>query len=164
MARFDKFNNERQNGANETSEPVPTVETNGTKKKAADTSEEGSASVSKKRTPGDESELSELEASPPKKKKQKQHKSAEDEDAAYAAKLQAELNASSRSRSTRGGNTKKRAPAPKKKTKKKSSNRVKDEDDSDLNSGSEAEKKEVKRTGGFHVRSSETAWKAELTI
>lgn len=159
MARFDKFNNER-NGTSEPAEPAPTTHkhaTNGTKHKTADTSEEGSASPSKKRSPGDESELSELEASLP-KKKQRKSKTVEDEDAAYAAKLQAELNAASRQRATRGANTKKRAPAPKKKKPKmKSSNTVKDEDDSDIGSGSGAEKKEVKRTGGFHVRAIATS-------
>jgi upstream activation factor subunit UAF30 len=149
MARFDKFNEER-NGATETAEPIATVEnTNGRKATAAYISE-GSVSASKKRSPGDESELSNLENTPPQKKHKKQ-RSAEDEDAALAAKLQAEYNAASRARSTRGGSTKKRAPAPKKKVKKKSANTVKDEDDSELGSGSGADKKEVKRTGGFHV-------------
>lgn len=148
MTRFDKFNAER-NGAPEPepAEPIPTVETNGAGRYS---SEDASGSVSKKRTPED----FDTERSPPKKKVKKE-KTAEDQDAAYAAKLQAEFNAASRSRSTRGANTKKRAPAPKKKgekKKKKSSNRVKDEDDSDIGSGSGAEKKEVKRTGGFHVR------------
>lgn len=146
MTRFDKFNAERNGAADtETTEPIPTVETNGAGRYS---SEDASASVSKKRTPDD----SDIERSPPKKKVKKE-KTTEDQDAAYAAKLQAEFNAASRSRSTRGANTKKRAPAPKKKgekKKKKSANRVKDEDDSDIASGSGAEKKEVKRTGGFH--------------
>ncbi|KAF2015987.1 SWIB-domain-containing protein [Aaosphaeria arxii CBS 175.79] len=143
MTRFDKVNFERNGGANP-AEPVPTVETNG--------AAESNGSVSKKRTPDDDSQLDERQQSPP-KKKQKQAKSAEDEDAKYAAKLQAEFNAASRARSTRGGNTKKKAPVVKKKgekKKKKSANKVKDEDDSDIDSGSGAEKKEVKRTGGFH--------------
>jgi upstream activation factor subunit UAF30 len=154
MARFDKFNSER-NGVPEPAEPIPTVEkgtTNGTKHSHPDTSEEGSGTTSQKHSPGDESDLSELEDAAPPKKKHKKQRSVEDDDAKLAAKLQAELNAESRrARSTRGGNTKKRAPAPKKKTKKKSANRVKDEDDSDIGSGSGAEKREVKRTGGFHV-------------
>ncbi|KAF2265679.1 SWIB-domain-containing protein [Lojkania enalia] len=155
LARFDKFNNERNDVADtEPTEPVPTVEapaTNGATKSATnvDTSEENSGSVSKKRTPEDESALSELEHSPPRKKQKKVK--AEEDDAAFAARLQAEENARVRARSTRGGNTKKRAPLPKKKKeKKKSANKVKDEDDSDLGSGSGADKKEVKRTGGFH--------------
>lgn len=147
MERFDKFNDER-NGAPEPAEPIPTVEkpTNGSK---ADVSE-GSGSVSKKRSPDNESEFSPLENTPP-QKKHKKHRSAEEEDAALAAKLQAEFNAASRARSTRGGTTKKRALVPKKKTKKKSANVVKEDDDSELESGSGKEKKEVKRTGGFHV-------------
>ncbi|KAF2176677.1 SWIB-domain-containing protein [Zopfia rhizophila CBS 207.26] len=154
MARFDKFNNER-NGAPEATEPeptepIPTVEaptTNGVKATTNDSSE---ISSPKKRTPDDESALSELDQSPP-KKKQKKTKSIEEDDAAFAARLQAEENLRSRARSTRGGNTKKKAPLPKKKKeKKKSSTKVKDDDDSDIGSGSGAEKKEVKRTGGFH--------------
>ncbi|KAF2474752.1 SWIB-domain-containing protein [Lindgomyces ingoldianus] len=157
MARFDKFNSERNGPPDpEPAEPIPTIEraipaTNGTKAPAADSSE-GSASAanSKKRTPDDESAVSELEQSAP-KKKQKKNKSIEEDDAAYAARLQAEENLKSRARSTRGGNTKKRVPAAKKKSgKKKSANKVKEEDDSDIGSGSGAEKKEVKRTGGFH--------------
>ncbi|KAF1996146.1 SWIB-domain-containing protein [Amniculicola lignicola CBS 123094] len=161
MARFDKFNNER-NGATdpEPSEPIPTIEkpaTNGVSKHTAprdDTSEDHSASVSKKRTPEDDSALSEVDASPPKKKvKVKKTKSVEEDDAAFAARLQAEENARIRSsRNTRGGNSaKKKAPVKKvKSAKKKSSNKVKDEDDSDIDTGSGDDKKEVKRTGGFH--------------
>lgn len=71
-----------------------------------------------------------------------------DADALFAAKLQAEENL--RARPTRGGNTRRSAPA-KKKGKAKTSKRVKAEDDSDVESGSDT-KKEVNRTGGFHVR------------
>jgi upstream activation factor subunit UAF30 len=156
MKRFDKFNNERNNPAPSAADPIPTVESpaaNSSKaRRAVDTSEDVSAYNSHKRSPDDESALSELGSSPPKKKAKK--RSTEDEDAAYAAKLQAELNATARS--TRGGNTKKRTAAPKKKTKKKSENKVRDEDDSDIVSGSGGEKKEVKRTGGFHVRATPT--------
>lgn len=141
MARFDKFN-AAQNGAPEPEEPVPSVEppTNG---------------HAGKRTPDDDSQLSEPDDSPP-KKKQKKHKSTEDDDAAYAARLQAEENMASRARSTRGGNTKRKAPVQKKtQKKKKSANRIKDEDDSDIASGSGAEKKSPKRTGGFHASSTQ---------
>ncbi|KAF2684777.1 SWIB-domain-containing protein [Lentithecium fluviatile CBS 122367] len=146
MQRFDRFN-AMQNGGPE--EPVPSVEaptTNGTSTHSAD-------GHSNKRSPEDDSALSELEDSPPKKKvkKVKKERSAEDDDAALAARLQAEENMRSRARSTRGGNTKKKAPLPKKrKEKKKSSNRVKDEDDSDIASGSGGEKKSPSRKGGFH--------------
>ena len=72
--------------------------------------------------------------------------------ALHAARLQAEENMASRARSTRGGNTKRKAPVQKKtQKKKKSANRIKDEDDSDIASGSGAEKKSPKRTGGFHA-------------
>lgn len=73
-----------------------------------------------------------------------------DADALYAAKLQAEENL--RARPTRGGGTRRAAPS-KKKSKAKTSKRVKAEDDSDIESGSDTtKKKEVNRTGGFHVR------------
>lgn len=137
MARFDKFN-AAQNGVPEPEEPVPSVEapTNG---------------HAAKRTPDNDSQLSEPDDTPP-KKKQKKHKSTEEDDAAYAARLQAEENMASRARSTRGGNTKRKAPVQKKtQKKKKSANRIKDEDDSDIASGSGAEKKSPKRTGGFHA-------------
>lgn len=71
-----------------------------------------------------------------------------DADALYAAKLQAEENM--RARPTRGGNTRRAAPS-KKKSKAKTSKRVRAEDDSDIESGSDT-KKEVNRSGGFHVR------------
>jgi upstream activation factor subunit UAF30 len=146
MQRFDKFNNEQQNGSSETSEPIPTVENGG---KASDTSD---VSNHKRSPDHDESALSELEdAAPPKKKVKKSKVRDEDDDAAFAARLQAEENARM-GRSTRGGNTKRKVAAPKKKTKKKSSTRVKDDDDSDIGSGSGAEKKSPSRKGGFHVR------------
>lgn len=71
-----------------------------------------------------------------------------DADALYAAKLQAEENM--RARPTRGGNSRRTAPS-KKKSKAKTSKRVRPEDDSDVESGSDT-KKEVNRSGGFHVR------------
>lgn len=167
MARFDKFNHElNSKGQNEVSEPpepnptdnLPT--TNGMKATVVrDSSEPVSASKSsspqKRVKSEDESELSEVEPTPPKKKHKKYNKSVEDDDAAFAARLQAEENARMRARSTRGGNTKKRAPAAKKKDKvskktQKSAKKIKSDDDSDLESGSGVEKKEVKRTGGFH--------------
>jgi upstream activation factor subunit UAF30 len=146
MQRFDKFNQEK-NGTAEENDPIPSVENgeNGTKVSNGDTSD----ASNHKRSPDDESELSELEDSAPPKKKAKKRRPAEDDDAAYARKLQMEEN--SRSRPTRGGNTKKRAPVPKKK--KKSKDRIKAADDSDVASGSGAEKKSPSKKGGFHVRS-----------
>ena len=168
MARFDKFNHELnskgQTDGSEPAEPVSTANpsaTNGVKGTAArDSSEPGSASTQsspqKRAKTEEESELSEVEPSPPKKKHKKNNRSVEEDDAAFAARLQAEENARMSARSTRGGNTKKRAPVVKKKDKaakkkQKSAKKVKSDDDSDLESGSGGEKKEVKRTGGFHV-------------
>ncbi|KAH8731479.1 SWIB/MDM2 domain-containing protein [Phaeosphaeriaceae sp. PMI808] len=142
MQRFDKFNSE--NGANpQSQEHTPPVE-NGAKVSNGHHSD----ASNNKRSPDNESTLSEIDHVAPPKKKTKKSRPAEDDDAAYARKLQLEENL--RMRSTRGGNTKKRAPLPKKKTKKKSSNRVKDEDDSDIASGSGAEKKSPSKKGGFH--------------
>ncbi|KAF1838686.1 SWIB-domain-containing protein [Decorospora gaudefroyi] len=149
MQRFDKFNSE-QNGSSEPCEPIPTVE-NGAKASNGDTSDVSNL----KRSPNDDSALSEVDdVAPPKRKAKKAKKSSsstkddEMDDAAFAARLQAEENMRV-GRATRGGNTKRRAPAPKKK--KKSANRVKDEDDSDIASGSGAEKKTPSRNkGGFH--------------
>lgn len=112
-----------------------------------------SASPQKRRADSDElSELSNaksLTKSPPPKKKKTDNDV--DADAVYAAKLQAEENM--RARPTRGGNTRKAAPAKKKaKPKTKTSKKVKAEDDSDVESGSDGAKKEVNRSGGFHVR------------
>jgi upstream activation factor subunit UAF30 len=145
MQRFDKFNSEK-NPSVEPQEPIPSVE-NGAKASNGDDTSDAS---NHKRSPDDESALSELDDSAPPKKKAKKSRPKEDDDAAYARRLQQEEN--SRMRSTRGGNTKKRAPLPKKKTQQKSSNRVKDEDDSDIASGSGAEKKSPSKKGGFHVR------------
>ena len=111
-----------------------------------------SASPQKRRADSDElSELSNaksLTKSPlPKKKKTDNDV---DADAVYAAKLQAEENM--RARPTRGGNTRKAAPTKKKaKPKTKTSKKVKADDDSDVESGSDGAKKEVNRSGGFHV-------------
>lgn len=88
--------------------------------------------------------------SPPKKKRKAG--STVDADAAYAAKLQAEENL--RARPTRGGSTRKAAPVKKKKStpRSKTAKKVKAEDDSDLEASEASGKKEVNRTGGFHVR------------
>lgn len=75
-----------------------------------------------------------------------------DADAEFAAKLQAEEN--KRARPTRGSTTRKAAPSKKKSKSKTTTKRVRAEDDSDLDSGSETgAKKEVNRSGGFHVSS-----------
>ena len=112
-----------------------------------------STSPQKRRADSDDlSELSNAKSptkSPPPSKKKKLDNDV-DADAVYAAKLQAEENM--RARPTRGGNTRKAAPAKKKaKPKTKTSKKVKAEDDSDVESGSDGAKKEVNRSGGFHV-------------
>jgi hypothetical protein len=72
-----------------------------------------------------------------------------DEDAKLAAKLQAEWNGS---RPSRSAATRKAAPSKKRKNPVKSKARGKGEDDSDIGSGDgEEKKKNVTRTGGFHV-------------
>lgn len=90
-----------------------------------------------------------VDRSPPKKKRKAD--STVDADAAYAAKLQAEENL--RARPTRGGSTRKAAPVKKKKStaKSKTAKKVKAEDDSDVEKSEVSGKKEVNRTGGFHV-------------
>lgn len=176
--RFDKFFQEQQHSAPGSVEPpepapsavppgsapVPTTEkapaTNGVTKH-----KEPSASVTsspKKRAEPESSidpdtNLSEEPPLPP-KKKQKRQKLIEEDDAAFAARLQAEENQLSRARSTRGGGAKRKAVAKKDKSAKKkakSAKKVNSDDDSDLDSAT-GEKKEVKRTGGFHVSSSVT--------
>jgi hypothetical protein len=78
-----------------------------------------------------------------------------DSDAAYAAKLQAEENL--RARPTRGANTRK-APVKKKKPSTKGSKKVSPEDDSDVDASASEPKKEVNRTGGFHVGAMVPNW------
>jgi upstream activation factor subunit UAF30 len=159
LQRFDKFNEGREaQDSEEPPEPPPTAKppTNGTT--AAPKAANGTSS--KKRSspsPSDDEQDSELSSpanSPPPKKKHKKSHSVELSDAALAARLQAEENGRM-ARATRGGNSAKRKTLVKKgkkepkKKKKKSKARVGSGDDSDLESG--VEKKEVKRTGGFHV-------------
>lgn len=105
-----------------------------------------SSSPVKRHTDSDDASNQSPSSPPPKKRKPDADV---DADALFAAKLQAEENM--RARPTRGGNTRRAAPT-KKKSKAKTSKRVKASDDSDVESGSDT-KKEVNRTGGFHVRS-----------
>ncbi|KAI9814774.1 MAG: hypothetical protein M1827_003040 [Pycnora praestabilis] len=158
IARFDKFNAERIADTTTSSKEVPTKPiTNGhpttDKKETSEHAQQISLPPSRVRhhtedEDEDDYDLSDvIDKTPPKKKRKSEPV---DEDALFAAKLQAEEN--SRARPTRGGTIKKRAVVKKKKNpvKSKSISKVKAEDDSDLNSGSEVEKKKVKRTGGFH--------------
>lgn len=142
MERFDIYAEKNGVGAS----PEETATSNGHKEgnsTAAVPSPPPSSSPVKR--DADSEEASPTGSEPPAKK----HKPAADvdADALYAAKLQAEENM--RARPTRGGNTRRAAPS-KKKSKSKTSKRVKAEDDSDIESGSDT-KKEVNRSGGFHV-------------
>ncbi|KAF2141698.1 uncharacterized protein K452DRAFT_308767 [Aplosporella prunicola CBS 121167] len=148
MARFDKANNDRNAAQPGDVEPAPTT-SNGQHESTGSAASSPSSSPSKKRAEpsAGESDLSDVESTPP-KKKHKKSASVED-DAAFAARLQAEENG--RARSTRGGGAGRKKTPVKKKTesrKKKSRAKVNSDDDSELGTGDE--KKEVKRTGGFH--------------
>lgn len=155
MERFDVFAAKRDQPPSPVEPPSAAEASNGDQQSqdavapAATSSYAGSASPQKR--PPDSDELSDLptKTPPAKKTKKKDDDDDVDADAVYAAKLQAEENM--RARPTRGANTRKVAPA-KRKTKAKTSKKIKAEDDSDLDSGSETTKKEVKRSGGFHVR------------
>lgn len=136
--RFDNFQ------AATAPAPVPS-ESNGhsVNKESSEPSLPASTPLSE---PEPKEEEEDEDISPPPKKKAKKNGAAVDSDAALAAKLQAQEN--TRSRSTRGGGAKpvkKRASAPKK----KSSKKVGEDDDSDV-LGSDGEKKEVVKKGGFH--------------
>lgn len=88
------------------------------------------------------------DSSPPPVKKRKDD--VVDSDAAYAAKLQAEENL--RARTTRGANSRKTGVVKKKrKNTSKTTKKVKASDDSDVDGSAAENKKEVNRTGGFHV-------------
>jgi upstream activation factor subunit UAF30 len=137
------------NGASPSPSPVKR-EANGTSKKRSSP------------TPDDDDEdaLSSVADTPPPKRK-KIEKSQAETDAEYAKRLQEELNRIT-GRATRGGGAgTKRKPVVKKQRKKKSKAHVGSDDDSDAESG---EKKEVKRTGGFHVSVSYHASQAQTNV
>lgn len=143
LERFDVFNT-KQNGE---PEPVPSVEavdpipkTNGhAKSRSVSTSEAG-----QKRS-ADDSDLSDVVDTAPRKKKRK---GTEADDAAFAAKLQAEEDRAARP--TRGGSSRKSAPVKKKKApKKKTANKVTNSDDSEIDDEG-ATKRKVNRETGFH--------------
>jgi upstream activation factor subunit UAF30 len=142
MERFDIFA-----GNNGVQSPEETTTSNGhaqANTAAAVPSPPPSSSPVKRQTHSEEASEATSASPPPKKRKPDTDV---DADALFAAKLQAEENM--RARPTRGANTRRAAPS-KKKSKAKTAKRVKAEDDSDVDSGSET-KKEVNRTGGFHV-------------
>jgi hypothetical protein len=140
MERFDIFA-----GNNGVQSPEETTTSNGHANTAAAVpSPHPSSSPVKRQTHSEEASEAASASPPPKKRKPDTDV---DADALFAAKLQAEENM--RARPTRGASTRRAAPS-KKKSKAKTTKRVKAEDDSDVDSGSET-KKEVNRTGGFHV-------------
>ncbi|WEW61365.1 hypothetical protein PRK78_006855 [Emydomyces testavorans] len=114
----------------------------------------GPSATSQKRSAEVESTPDETETPPPSKKRKSD---LIDADAAYAARLQAEEN--SRARPTRAA--RKAAPVKKKKppTKSKTSKKVKVSDDSELDGSASETKKEVNRTGGFHLSRPQTVKK-----
>ncbi|BDD55831.1 hypothetical protein MAP00_001315 [Monascus purpureus] len=150
MERFDIF--VARDGLDPSSEAAPsgTATSNGHAKEengissSVPLSPPHSTSPQKRQVDNDESP-EELKKTPPPKKRKSDNDV--DADAILAAKLQAEENM--RARPTRGASSR-RAPPVKRKSKSKTAKKVKAEDDSDLESGSEVNKKEVNRSGGFH--------------
>jgi upstream activation factor subunit UAF30 len=106
-------------------------------------------SASPQKRGADADSLLDMADKPPPKKKRKADMV--DADAIFAARLQAEENL--RARPTRAGNARKAIPVRKKKgsSKPKTSKKIRSEDDSDLDGSGSDVKKEVNRTGGFHV-------------
>ena len=151
MERFDVF--VARNGSTTASEPAASGSASPNGHAPEDNDISSSAPLSppqsfspQKRYIDNDEPSEELNRTPPPKKRRSGKDV--DADAVLAAKLQAEENL--RARPTRGGNSRRAAPA-KRKSKSKTTKKVKAEDDSDLESGSESNKKEVNRSGGFHV-------------
>lgn len=145
MERFDIFAQKKGLGSAPSDQAAPSA--NGHDGAAdgqtTDPSPQSSSSPQKRQADSDEPEENGSNT-PPSKKRKPDHDI--DADALLAAKLQAEEN--KRARPTRNSATRKTAPV-RKRAKPKTSKKV---DDSDLESGSEAgAKKEVNRSGGFHV-------------
>lgn len=151
MQRFDIFANQQGDESPSSEEVIPSTETanghvaNGDAS-SKDVSSTPSSSPRKRQVETDEMDEDGSKSPQPKKRKQNPDV---DADALFAAKLQAEEN--KLARPTRGSATRKAAPA-KKKSKAKTAKKVQAEDDSDLDSSSgTGSKKEVNRSGGFHV-------------
>ena len=152
MTRFDRFVAEKEAAsvANGYDEPVKPEPSETPKEASFDAPKTTKKRRSENHDSVDESELSNVPVTPPKKKRKVEP--AMDADAMFAAKLQAEEN--SRARPTRGGANRKSVVVKKKKKKipkKKTSDKVKAEDDSDLDSSVSGNEKKVNRSGGFHV-------------
>ncbi|KAI9874595.1 MAG: hypothetical protein M1830_009579 [Pleopsidium flavum] len=156
MARFDKFNAEKNLSPKVEEVTISKPLTNG--HTATVKEEEAPAPVQQISSPPskthppreerDEDAMSDVIDTPPKKKRKAEPL---DDDALFAARLQAEEN--SRARPTRGGTSRKGAIVKKKRSpvKKKTAKKIKSEDDSDIEgSGSEVEDRKVNRSGGFH--------------
>ncbi|MCJ1317422.1 hypothetical protein MMC15_002746 [Xylographa vitiligo] len=151
MTRFDRFVAEKEAAsvANGYDEPVKPEPSETPKEASFDAPKTTKKRRSENHDSVDESELSNVPVTPPKKKRKVEP--AMDADAMFAAKLQAEEN--SRARPTRGGANRKSVVVKKKKKKipkKKTSDKVKAEDDSDLDSSVSGNEKKVNRSGGFH--------------
>lgn len=157
MARFDKFNAEKNLSPKVEEVTIPKPLTNGhtvvAKQENPAPAKHAAPPPSKVRPEKeerDEDALSDVIDTPPKKKRKAEPL---DEDALFAARLQAEEN--SRARPTRGGTNRKGAIIKKKRSpvKKKTAKKIKSEDDSNIeDSGSDVEDRKVNRSGGFHVR------------
>lgn len=154
MDRFEIFVNQKSEGSPSSEETVPPTETanghgvNGNQEASSkDVSLTPSSSSPQKRQ-AESDEMDEDGSKSPQPKKRKPDPDV-DADALFAAKLQAEEN--KLARPTRGSATRKSAPG-KKRSKAKTAKKVKAEDDSDVDSSSATgSKKEVNRSGGFHV-------------
>lgn len=150
MERFDLFAQKKGLGSAPSEQAAPSAngQDGAADGQTTDPSPQPSSSPQKRQADSDEPEENGSNT-PPSKKRKPDHDI--DADALFAAKLQAEEN--KRARPTRSSTMRKTAPV-RKKAKPKTSKKV---DDSDLESGSEAgAKKEVNRSGGFHVSLNET--------
>lgn len=155
MERFDVFAQQNGLGTSPEEDAIPTTEPvnghNDSNSATATPGAEGSpptSSCSNKRQAESDFSRESTSKTPPPKKRKPDHDI--DADALFAARLQAEEN--KLARPTRGSATRRTVPVKKKITKSKTAKKVKAEDDSDFESGQEnGTKKEVNRSGGFHV-------------
>jgi hypothetical protein len=146
MERFDIFANKKDDDSTPSEDVVPSTEVVNGHSHTQETKSPSPAPMTSPQRKREAESAASDETDP--KKRRPDHSI--DADAEFAAKLQAEEN--KRARPTRGSATRKVAPA-KKKSKSKTAKKVRAEDDSDMESTSEASpKKEVNRSGGFHVR------------
>ena len=142
MERFDIFASQADQGSATPAEAINGHNGNGNDNEKASTS----PSSSPQKRPAESEGPEDAGSKSPKAKKRKPDHDI-DADALFAAKLQAEEN--KRARPTRGSVNRKTTLVKKKKA--KTAKKVRAEDDSDFDSSSEAGKKEVNRSGGFHV-------------